>query len=146
MRGFTYSSVKKKARHPHIESLFDMLDVDILEGYCTTNLEVSNHSKVRTEGFDRLKPGKSYYGTQNNKRLDLRKVGPTITSHRTQYVHPTLPRVLTVRESAAIMGFPNNFTFYGPRTKQFDQVGCAIVPQITNELCIQIKEHYELNF
>lgn len=103
------------------------------------NMEVPSHSQKRIDGFAALKPGESYYGTQNNKRIHLNRPGPTITSHRTQYVHPTEPRTLTVRECARIMGFPDQFVFFGPRVKQLDQVGCGIVPTITEKLGTFIK-------
>lgn len=105
----------------------------------TPNMELPKHSAERTAGFAALKPGQSYYGTQNNKRIHWGKIGPTITSHRTQYVHPSEPRVLTVRETARIMGFPDDFIFYGPRTKQYDQVGCGISPRLAEALAVEIK-------
>ncbi len=108
------------------------------------NQEVSKHSQERIDGFARLKPGQSYYGTQNNKRIHLDRPGPTITSHRTQYVHPTEPRVLTVRECARIMGYPDSFEFFGPRTKQYDQVGCGISPRLAQVIATHIRNELEL--
>ena len=45
------------------------------------NNEKPNHSEKRIEGFKNLKIGDSYYGTQNNKRLDPNKPAGTIASH-----------------------------------------------------------------
>jgi len=104
------------------------------------NNEISNHSKRRIEGFSKLKFGESYYGTQNNMRLNPEKVSPTITTHRTQYVHPFEPRTLTARECAALMGYPDDFIFYGGRTKQLDQVGASICPAIIKDICLQMKD------
>lgn len=98
------------------------------------NMEVSSHSAERIVGFAKLQPGDSYYGTQNNRRLHWDKPSPTITSHRTSYVHPSKPRTLTVRETARLMGFVDHFLFYGTRTSQFDQVGCGITPPVTTAL------------
>ncbi len=103
------------------------------------NMEVSKHSQKRIDGFAALKEGASYYGTQNNKRIHIDRPGPTITSHRTQYVHPLEPRTLTVRETSRLMGFPDTFEFFGPRTKQFDQVGCGICPPVAYHLAQSLK-------
>jgi len=102
------------------------------------NMETANHSQRRIDGFRELEPGKSYYGSQNNRRLYWDKPGPTIASHRTQHVHPSEPRTLTVRECARIMGFPDSFVFHGPRTKQLDQVGCGVCPQVAKQIALEL--------
>jgi len=115
---------------------------DILKGLDNTPNHIpSKHSQKRVEGFRKLKIGESYYGTQNNRRLDPDKPAPTMTSHRTQYVHPWESRVLTVREVARCQGFPDDFIFYGPKTLQYDQAGSSIVPQIIEDICKQILRH-----
>ena len=98
------------------------------------NMEAPNHKPERIKGFQELAIGKSYYNTQNNLRIDPNRPSPTITSHRTAYVHPFLPRTLTVRETARLMGFPDDFIFYGPRTHQLDQVGCGVCPPVAKYL------------
>ena len=103
------------------------------------NMELPNHSQKRIEGFVALKPGQSYYGSANNRRLFWDKPSWTVTSHRTQMVHPSEPRTLTVRENAALMGFPNSFVFHGPRTKQLDAVGCGITPPVTYHIAMQLR-------
>jgi len=103
------------------------------------NMDLPKHSAERKAGFTRLEPGQSYYGTQNNRRIFWDRPGPTVTSHRTQYVHPSEPRTLTVRECARLMGFPDGFHFYGPRTKQLDQVGCGICPPVLLEIATVLK-------
>ena len=47
-----------------------------------------------------------------------KETGPTITvtSLPDDYVHPTLPRILTVREWARLQGFPDWYKFCGKRT------------------------------
>jgi len=102
------------------------------------NMEVSNHSQRRIDGFSKLKPGQGYYGGQNNKRLYWDKPSPVITSHRTQHVHPEEPRTLTARECARLMGFSDHFVFYGSRTKQLDQVGCGICPPVAQHIAMQL--------
>lgn len=107
------------------------------------NTQPANHSPERVRGFDKLKIGESYYGTQNNRRLNPLKIAPTMTSHRTQYVHPTEPRTLNVREVATMMGYPQYFKFYGSRTNQLDQAGCSVIPHIIFDISIQILKFLE---
>lgn len=109
------------------------------------NHKVPNHSEERIKGFSKLGPGVSYYGTQNNRRLDPDKPAYTITSHCTQHVHYKLNRTLTVRECARFMGFPDSFVFIGPTTKQLDQVGKAIVVPVVQDLLSQVVEYLKSN-
>ena len=103
------------------------------------NHKTARHTAERVAGFKRLDFGESYYGTQNNKRLDPNKPAGTITSHCSRFVHPHQPRVLTVRENAKLMGFPDYFKFLGTETSQLDQVGKSIVPQVSLALACYIK-------
>lgn len=106
------------------------------------NQEMPRHSQERIEGFKNLEIGESYYGTQNNKRLDPEKPSGVITSHCSRFVHPIEPRTLTVRESARLMGYPDDFIFYGTSTKQLDQVGKAIAPRIILGLLPGLEEYF----
>lgn len=58
------------------------------------------------------------------------------------HLHPIYPRTLTVRESARLQTFPDNFVFCGPPARQFTQVGNAVPPllalQIANSIYSQI--------
>ena len=107
------------------------------------NHKTPSHSEERIEGFDRLKYGQSYYGTQNNRRLDPNKPSYAITSHCTQHVHYKFPRVLTVRECARIQGFPDDFIFTGSKTHQYDQVGKAIAVPVIQYILKQVINYLE---
>lgn len=61
-------------------------------------------------------------------RLDGNAPARTVdTGHRNLF-HYELNRVPTVRESARIQSFPDDFVFTGTRTKQDRQVGNAVPP------------------
>ena len=113
-------------------------------GKDSLNHVMPNHSDERIEGFHQLKPGSSYYGGQNNKRLIIDMPAGTVTSHCSRFVHPTAPRVLTVRETARLMGFPDDFKFYGTEGQQLDQVGKSVVPQVAAALCLYIREQLKI--
>ncbi|MFB2834432.1 DNA cytosine methyltransferase [Floridanema evergladense] len=50
------------------------------------------------------------------------------------HLHPIHPRTLTVRESARLQTFPDNFVFCGSSARQFTQVGNAVPPLLAFHL------------
>ncbi len=58
-------------------------------------------------------------------RLDPDKIAPTVLGS-SRFIHPWENRFLTVREQARLMGFPDQFVFYGGRDEQYNQVGEAV--------------------
>jgi len=107
------------------------------------NSELPKHSSTREEGFRRLEPGDSYYGTQNNRRLYYDRPSWTVASSCSRFVHPTEPRTLTVRETARLMGWPDGFIFKGTSGQKLDQVGKSMVPQIPFAIAEYLKSHLD---
>ncbi len=56
------------------------------------------------------------------------------------HLHPEIPRTLSVRESARIQTFPDNYIFQGPSARQFTQVGNAVPPLLAMQLARSIYE------
>jgi DNA (cytosine-5)-methyltransferase 1 len=82
--------------------------------------QIGNQHKVKING---------YIG---NRKLDWNKPGPTIvgrgggTGGPVIAVHPNCERRFTVRETARIQTFPDDFEFLGSISSQFRQIGNAV--------------------
>lgn len=91
--------------------------------------------------LQRLAPGRSVYSYRsatgkvhgNWLRLPPDRLAPTIGGGA-RYVHPTEDRLLSVREHARLMGFPDDFVFRGGRDLQYDQVGEAVPPPLARAI------------
>jgi DNA (cytosine-5)-methyltransferase 1 len=54
--------------------------------------------------------------------------------------HPEEDRALTVREGARLQGFPDTFTFFGPKMNQYRQVGNAVSPIMSTAIARSVAE------
>ena len=82
--------------------------------------------------------------------LDEKKAAPTVTAHPDDFVHYSEPRILTVRESARIQSFPDDFEFKGKYTTggqlrkvevpRCTQVGNAVPPLFAEQIGLALKE------
>lgn len=82
--------------------------------------------------------------------LDEKKTAPTVTAHPDDFVHYSEPRILTVRESARIQSFPDDFEFKGKYTTggqlrkievpRCTQVGNAVPPLFAEQIGVVLKE------
>lgn len=67
-------------------------------------------------------------------RMDSRKPCFTIDTGHNHHFHYKENRVPTVRESARIQSFPDNFEFIGIKTSQLKQVGNAVPPLLSKAI------------
>jgi DNA (cytosine-5)-methyltransferase 1 len=58
------------------------------------------------------------------------------------HLHPEIPRTLSVRESARLQTFPDDYFFLGPTARQFTQVGNAVPPVLAAQLGISVFRSY----
>jgi DNA (cytosine-5)-methyltransferase 1 len=88
---------------------------------------------------------------QGMQRWPLDGIARTVTSEPTDFLHPLLDRIPTIRELARIQSFPDRFEFLGQRTTgnrmrrlgycaQSQQVGNAVPPLLAQAVGRAIRE------
>jgi len=108
--------------------------------------EAPNHNfvkvgAVRLRRIRKLKWGEALYKFRDSLnrvhrnwvRLHPKKIAPTIHG-KSRFIHPHEDRVLTVREQARLMSFPDDHVFYGGINNQFNQVGEAVPPLLAEKI------------
>lgn len=73
-------------------------------------------------------------------RLHPYRIAPTVMGG-SRFIHPFEDRLLTVREQARLMGFPDDFVFVGGRELQYNQVGEAVPPPLARAIARFIKDY-----
>ena len=74
------------------------------------------------------------------ERMGTFKPSNTIDTGHRNYFHYAEPRSPTVRESARIQSFPDDFEIVGTRGSQYKQVGNAVPPMLAKIIAEQIKK------
>ena len=77
------------------------------------------------------------------RRLNSQDVSVTIDTGHMNYFHPKYNRVPTVRESARIQSFPDDFIFTGGQGAQFRQVGNAVPPLLSCQIAKTLKAYLD---
>lgn len=108
------------------------------------NHEVVTLSRRRRTKISRLRQGEAlfkYRGAEgfyeNYVRLREQDIAPTVMGSR-RFVHPREDRLLTVREQARLMGFPDDHVFFGSKDKQFNLVGEAVPPPLAKAVALAV--------
>ena len=112
----------------------------------TTNHVTREHSAESVHRYMKLPFGaRDQLGRVD--RLNPSRPSKTIIAGGTNgggrsHLHPYIPRTLSVRESARLQTFPDDYLFTGPVARQFTQVGNAVPPVLGAQLARAIKASY----
>jgi DNA (cytosine-5)-methyltransferase 1 len=97
------------------------------DGTEVPNVTTMRHSQRVVRKIAAIPPGG---GPISYRRLESDEARTIIAGHRALPVHPRLNRTLSVREAAAIQGFPLTYHFCGPPAAQPLQVANAVPPAV----------------
>lgn len=112
------------------------------------NHHIREHGpKVRAR-YMKIAPGERDR-TDHTDRIDPTKPSGTVlvgsgAGGGRPHIHPTEPRVITVREAARLQSFPDWYEFQGGSTAQYRQVGNAVPPLLAYEVGKKIAEALSL--
>lgn len=116
------------------------------------NHEITNHKEQTIEIIAMVPDGGNYKSLPKElhktrkvniawTRLNSQKPSFTIDTGHRHHFHYEFNRVPTVRESARIQSFPDNFIFQCSKTSQYKQVGNAVPPVLAKLLAESIKSY-----
>lgn len=74
-------------------------------------------------------------------RYDSSRPSLTINTGHRSHFHYKWNRIPTVRESARLQSFPDDFIFYGNKSEQYRQVGNAVPPILGYVIAEKLKEY-----
>ena len=131
------NSSKSEENLPSQKTLRETIS-DLPKPYSTKGEKILNHygtkHKVKINGY------------MGNRKLSWDKPGPTIvgrgggTGGPVIAVHPNCERRFTVRETARIQSFPDDFKFCGSTSSQFRQIGNAVAVDFAYHLGKVLKD------
>ncbi|MBT6955029.1 MAG: DNA cytosine methyltransferase [Candidatus Jacksonbacteria bacterium] len=112
---------------------------------------ITNHSQKTIEIISLVPDGGNYKNLpthlQSTRKVNIawtrynsKKPSLTIDTGHRHHFHYKWNRVPTVRESARLQSFPDNFIFLGSKTSQYKQVGNAVPPLLAKAIASELKK------
>jgi len=116
------------------------------------NHQITNHNEKTVEIIAMVPDGGNYKDLPKElhetrkvniawTRLNSKKPSFTIDTGHRHHFHYEFNRVPTVRESARIQSFRDEFIFCGSKTSQYKQVGNAVPPLLAKAIALKIKKY-----
>lgn len=120
------------------------------------NNEITEHTEQTKKIISMIPDGgnikslpEEYYKVRNYgsafKRMNSKEPSTTIDCGHRNYFHYKENRIPTVRESARIQSFPDDFEFVGTKTSQYTQVGNAVPVILAEAIGKAMIDMYEKN-
>jgi DNA (cytosine-5)-methyltransferase 1 len=114
------------------------------------NHQITEHDKKTISTISLVPDGGNYKDLpkelQNTRNVHIawtryasNKPSLTIDTGHRHHFHYKYNRIPTVRESARLQSFPDNFIFCGSKTSQYKQVGNAVPPLMAEEIAKSLK-------
>ncbi|MEM0479597.1 MAG: DNA cytosine methyltransferase [Pyrobaculum sp.] len=117
-------------------------DSGLLPNHDTTTLSFKKQNKI-----SKLKPGEAlmkFRGAggfyENFIRLVWDDLAPTVMGSR-RFIHPEEHRLITVREQARLMGYPDDYVFYGSKDAQYNQIGESVPPPLSYAIALEVRKY-----
>lgn len=80
------------------------------------------------------------------RRLSLDETSPTFPhAGKNLIIHPTEDRIISIREGARILSFPDDFVFKGGISEMHQQIANAVPPLMAEAIAKEIKIHIEMH-
>jgi DNA (cytosine-5)-methyltransferase 1 len=113
------------------------------------NHQISNHDKQTVDVISLVPDGGNYKNLptslQNIRKVHIawtrycsNKPSPTVDTGHRHHFHYKFNRIPTVRESARLQSFPDDFIFFGSKTSQYKQVGNAVPPIMAEQIATNL--------
>ncbi|MEA3200572.1 MAG: (cytosine-5)-methyltransferase 1 [Thermoplasmata archaeon] len=136
-------SPPKSARRVTVEeAIADLQSLDV---------EVPNHEEIPMRGkrgqrMKEMSEGDSLYqyraadGRMHGAytRLRANELAPTVKGLG-RFIHPVEDRLLTAREHARLMGYPDDFVFHGSKNEQLNMIGESVPPPLSKAIAGEVR-------
>lgn len=140
--------VRFKIRIPVIKAIGDLPDPNGLHDIPNHEPVPLSPSKLRRIAKLRWNQALFHFSGAGSRlysnwiRLHPHRLAPTVLGN-SRFIHPFENRLLTVREQARLMGFPDDHIFYGGRDIQFNQIGEAVPVPLARAIAESVKRYLE---
>ncbi|WP_241432926.1 DNA cytosine methyltransferase [Listeria fleischmannii] len=121
------------------------------------NHVVTKTTDVALQRFKLLKEGQNFHDlsktmkntyttperTQNTIYLRViydEPSGTVVNVRKSMWIHPKKNRAISIREAARLQSFPDSFIFKGTKDSQYQQIGNAVPPRISQILAVEIEK------
>ncbi len=147
------SNYARQMRQLPPKGLGSQLAINMLKKQWVSGLFETIHTKVVESRFSETPQGK-IDTISRYPRLNWQGLCPTLRagtgSDRGSFqavrpIHPSEPRVITVREAARLQGFPDWFLFHKTKHHSFRMIGNSVSPILSREIMGQIKNRLAID-